>query len=230
MIKQNIRLTVDIVVFSVMKGELQVLLIKRKRPPFKGQLAIPGGFVEDDESLREAALRELHEETGVKNIFIKKLTAYGDVNRDPRGRTVSVVFMALIDREKFKLRATEDAAEALWINIDAVRRLAFDHNRILDDSWDELRYEVQTTNIASQLLPELFTLAELQALYESILNKKLDKRNFRKRMKSLGILLASRETQMEGAHRPARLYRFRYTEYKNLKLAFHHTEYDNIHC
>ncbi len=221
MVMQNILLTVDIIVFSVKKGLLQVLLIQRKNPPFEGMRALPGGFVEDDESLEQAALRELQEETNVKDIFIKKLTAYGDVKRDPRGRVVSVAFMALIDAEKFKLKSTADASKAAWLNVDEVKSLAFDHIKIIKDSAAELRYEIQTTNIAAQLLPERFTLAELQGLYESILGRGLDKRNFRKRIKALGMLQGTRDTRMEGAHRPARLYRFKQKEYHTLKDKIH---------
>ena len=218
---KNMHIAADIVVFTVSRGILQVLLIKRKNPPFKGQFALPGGFVEIDESLEEAAVRELEEETGVKDIFIKKLTAYGDVNRDSRGRVVSIAFMALIDSEKFNLESKGDAMEAQWINANQIKSLAFDHMQILSDALSELRYEIQTTNIAAQILPEKFTLTELQELYERILDEKLDKRNFRKRIKALGILIVTRETKMEGAHRPALLYRFRSRDYKPLKDRIH---------
>ncbi|MBU1201495.1 MAG: NUDIX hydrolase [Nanoarchaeota archaeon] len=214
---QHISLAVDIVVFTVMNGFLKVLLIRRGVEPFKGKYALPGGFVRDDESLEEAALRELSEETNVKNIFIKKLSAYGDVNRDPRGRIVSVVFIALIDSERFKLKASTDAMHAEWVNINAMKSLAFDHNTILNDSLDELKLDVQTTNIAAQMLPDKFTLSELQKLYETILGSELDKRNFRKRIKTFNILKPFNESKMEGAHRPAQLFSFREKKFSSLK-------------
>ncbi|MBU0666839.1 MAG: NUDIX domain-containing protein [Nanoarchaeota archaeon] len=216
-VKQDIRLTVDIVVFSVINHYLKVLLIKRKYPPFANQFAFPGGFVLDYESLEETARRELLEETGVKNIFMKKLAAYGSVNRDPRGRIVTVVFMALIDSEKYNLKATTDASKVEWVSISEINTLAFDHLQILKDSLLELKYDIQTTNIAAQLLPDKFTLSELQKLYEYILGLKLDKRNFRKKIKALEILKSIDEKKMIGAHRPASLYSFKQTEFSPLK-------------
>ncbi len=212
---------VDIVVFSAIKGRLQVLLIRRKNPPFRNSYALPGGFVEERENLEEAALRELHEETGVKDIFIKKLTAYGDVGRDPRGRIVTVAFLAFIDSEKFRLEGKGDSLEAEWKPISDVKQLAFDHMKILNDALVELRYDIQTTNIAAQLLPEKFTLAELQNLYEIVLGVQLDKRNFRKRISGLKILKPTRETRMEGAHRPAQLFKFKERDYKPIKEKMH---------
>lgn len=220
---QHINVAVDIVVFTVISGQLHILLIRRGKEPFYGEYALPGGFVEDDESLENAALRELSEETNVKNIFIKKLTAYGDVKRDPRCRIITIAFMALIDAEKFKVEAHahHDAILAEWKHVHSVKKLAFDHNKILENALDELRYEVQTTNIAAQLLPEKFTLGELQALYETIIGESIDKRNFRKRLKALDILVATSEIKMDGAHRPALLYKFKSKRYQPLKDKIH---------
>lgn len=214
---QNIKVAVDIIVFTVIKENLNVLLIKRKYDPFKGQYAIPGGFVKDDESLEQAAARELQEETNVKNIFMKKLTAYGAVNRDPRGRVISIAYIALVDSEKFNLKATTDALKAKWVRVDEIKELGFDHITILQDCLKELRHDIQTTNIAAQLLPKRFTLTELQRLYEKILNKLLDKRNFRKKIKELNVLKATSETRMEGAHRPAQLHEFKDRSFQTLK-------------
>ncbi len=214
---QHIFLAVDIVVFTVVNGSLKVLLIRRGNEPFRGKYALPGGFVHDDESLEEAALRELSEETNVKNIFIKRLSAYGDVGRDPRGRIVSVVFLALIDSVRFRLKASTDAMHAEWVGIDSVKSLAFDHNTILNDALDGLKLDVQTTNIAAQMLPDKFTLSELQKLYESILGTGLDKRNFRKRIKAFNILKSLNESKMDGAHRPAQLFSFREKKFSPLK-------------
>ncbi|MFC1732285.1 NUDIX domain-containing protein [candidate division KSB1 bacterium] len=215
--KGEIAVTADIAVFTIIKDDLKVLLIRRKNPPFKGSYALPGGFVENDENLEVAAARELQEETNVKGIFLKQLSAYGDVGRDPRGRIVTVSFMALIDSDKFKLIATSDAEAAAWFSIYELPNLAFDHKKILDDTLSELRYEIQTTNIAFQLLPKKFTLTELQKAYEVILDTQLDKRNFRKRVDALGILKPLAESKMEGAHRPAKLYSFKEKKYSTLK-------------
>lgn len=215
--RQKMLVAVDAVVFTVIKGKLSILLIQRKNEPFKGKYAFPGGFVRNEESLEDAAARELYEETGVKDIFLKRFTAYGDVDRDPRGRIITVVFLALIDAEKFHLEAKTDAMAAEWVPLNKATPLAFDHEEILREVLEELRYEIQITNIAAQLLPEKFTLSELQQVYEIVLGMKVDKRNFRKRIKALDILHPLRETRMEGAHRPAQLYTFKDKHYKPLK-------------
>ncbi|MFH1511379.1 MAG: NUDIX domain-containing protein [Candidatus Woesearchaeota archaeon] len=212
-----IALTVDAVVFTILQTQLKILLIKRKYGPFKGRFALPGGFVRLDENLEQAVRRELEEETGVRNIFLKKLHAFGDVNRDPRGRTVTIPFLAIINAEKISLRATTDAELARWYSVYELPALAFDHKQIIDDALKELRFEIQLTNIAYQLLPQKFTLSELQKAYEIVLDKSIDKRNFRKRMNSLGILKPLRETRMEGAHRPAQLYDFQEKKYTFLR-------------
>ena len=137
--RQNIRLTVDAIVFGVRKGELHILLVKRKKEPYGGEYAFPGGFVYDSESLKEAVLRELEEETNIKDVFVKKLTAYGDVKRDPRGRIVTVAYLALIDAEKYELKSRADALLAEWQPVSGVRKLAFDHHHILQEALQELR-------------------------------------------------------------------------------------------
>lgn len=212
----EIRIAVDAVVFSVIGNALKILLIKRKNPPFGGKYALPGGFVEIDEDLEAAAQRELEEETGVKDIFLQQIGAYGTVGRDPRGRIVSVAFMALISPDA-KLQASTDALKAEWFHIEELPELGFDHECIISDALKHLRYEIQTTNIALQILPKRFSLTALQQLYESVLGKHLDKRNFRKRIKELDILRETNEFMMEGAHRPARLYSFKNQRYQSIK-------------
>ena len=209
-LKKNIfYVAADSVVFTILNKELKILLIKRKNEPFKGKFALPGGFVELNENLSDAALRELEEETGVKDIFIEQLETYGDVKRDPRGRVLSVAYLALIDGEKVKLHATDDAELAKWFSVYNLPELAFDHKKIVKDALQRLRAELQSTSIAFQLMPEKFTLSELQNAYEIILDKKMDKRNFRKKLKELDILKELHENKMEGAHRPARLFSFK---------------------
>ena len=214
------RVTVDAIVFTVLHDDLKVLLIKRKNPPFRGKYALPGGFVEQDETPEEAAKRELTEETNVRNIFLQQLGAYGDVHRDPRGRVISIAYIALISPEQ-KLLSTADAMNAEWHAADSLPELAFDHRRIIEDALKQLRFEIQTTNIAVQILPKKFTLSQLQRLYELVLKKEIDKRNFRKRIRELGTLKELRETMMDGAHRPARLYSFKEQDYSTLKEKVH---------
>jgi len=210
------RVAVDAVVFTIMHDELRILLIKRKYEPFQGKYALPGGFVHADEELEHACQRELEEETNVQQIFLKQFGAYGGVKRDPRGRILSVAYFALIRPEQ-KLIASFDATEPRWHSVYDLPELGFDHSKIIADALRQLRYELQTTNIAFQILPERFTLRELQQVYELVLDKKLDKRNFRKRIKELRILEETAEHKMEGAHRPAQLYRFCTPAHQNIR-------------
>jgi 8-oxo-dGTP diphosphatase len=207
--KDQFYLTADAVVFTILDKRLKVLLVRRKYKPFEGKYALPGGFVRIDESLEEAAVRELEEETGVKGIYLKKLAPFGNVGRDPRGRVVTTPFLALIDGEDVRVHASGDAELAKWHDAYDLPELGFDHLKIFGMALEMLREELENTNVASEIMPEKFTLTQLQNAYEIILNKKLDKRNFRKKLKELGILRELSETHMEGAHRPATLYSFR---------------------
>lgn len=200
--------TVDVLVFTIDKNILKVLLVKRGIEPFKGQWAIPGGFIKINESLEDAAKRELLQETGIRDIYMEQLYSFGDPKRDPRERVVTIAYMALIPNENLKLRATTDASDVAWFSIKSLPDLAFDHNKILKYALERLKSKIEYSNIVNGLLTEKFRLSELQKVYEVILGKKLDKRNFRKRMLSLGLLKATGEKEMEGAHRPAMLYKF----------------------
>jgi 8-oxo-dGTP diphosphatase len=213
---ESLRVTVDIVIFTLREGSLQVLLVKRGVPPFEGQYAIPGGFIRGDESLEEAALRELYEETGVRNVFLEQLYTFGDPKRDPRGRVITVAYYALIASDKLSLVAGADAAEAQWFPASSVPPLAFDHKSILNYALERLRNKLEYTTVGFQLLPEKFTLGELQAVYEAILGRPLDKRNFRRKLALLGILKPLREWQRTG-RKPARLFRFAAARFEKLK-------------
>jgi 8-oxo-dGTP diphosphatase len=213
---ESLRVTVDIVIFTLREGSLQVLLVKRGVPPFEGQYAIPGGFIRADESLEEAALRELHEETGVRNVFLEQLYTFGDPKRDPRGRVITVAYYALIASDKLSLVAGADAAEAQWFPASSVPPLAFDHKSILDYALERLRNKLEYTTVGFQLLPEKFTLGELQAVYEVILGRPLDKRNFRRKLALLGILKPLREWHRTG-RKPAQLFRFAAARFEKLK-------------
>jgi 8-oxo-dGTP diphosphatase len=209
--------TVDLVVFTVTGDDLKILLIRRGEPPFADMWALPGGFVRMNESLEEAARRELLEETGVKDIYLEQLYTFGDVNRDPRTRVITVSYFALIRSQDQVLRATTDAAEADWHSAFAPPPLAFDHANILDHAITRLRSKLEYSTVGFQLLPEEFSLGDLQRLYETILKRPLDKRNFRKKVLALGIVEEVQKTRRTGAHRPAQLYRFALRRYETLK-------------
>ncbi len=200
--------TVDVVMMSLRQGDLQLLLIKRRAWPFEGMWAIPGGFVNMNESLEAAAKRELQEETGVEDVYLEQLYTFGDPGRDPRTRVITVVYFALLDSERLQVRAADDAVDVNWFSAYELPPLAFDHAKILEYTLNRLRGKLDYTTIAFNLLSEQFTLRELQRVYEIILHRRLDKRNFRKKVLSTGILEDTGAKKMEGTHRPARLYRF----------------------
>jgi 8-oxo-dGTP diphosphatase len=209
------RVTVDIVIFTIQSGAFKVLLVKRAVAPFQEQFAIPGGFVHEDEDLDQAALRELREETGVADVYLEQLYSFGDVGRDPRGRVITVAYFALISADR-PLSAGTDAAEAEWWAMDQLPTLAFDHARILNYALQRLRNKLEYTTVGFQLLPEKFTLTELQEVYEAILGKQLDKRNFRRKLSLLKILKPLPEYR-RGGQRPAQLYRFVAARFEKLK-------------
>jgi 8-oxo-dGTP diphosphatase len=212
----NLRVTVDIVIFTIRDRALQVLLVKRGVPPYVGQYAVPGGFIREEESLEEAAKRELYEETGVRNVFLEQLYSLGDPRRDPRGRVITVAYYALISSEKLSLVAGADAAEAKWFPLNNLPSLAFDHKQILGYAIERLRNKLEYTTVGFQLLPKRFTLSELQSVYEAILGRRLDKRNFRRKIALLGILKPLREWQRTG-RKPAQLFRFASARFEKLK-------------
>ncbi|MEN0005389.1 MAG: NUDIX domain-containing protein [Bacteroidota bacterium] len=210
-------LTVDCVIFGFdASSKLKVLLIQRAHAPFEGQWALPGGFVDMDETLEQAALRELEEETGVKDVFIEQLYSFGHPERDPRGRVVSVAYFALINLMAHPVQAASDARTVKWFEIDQIPSLAFDHDRILHMAIARLRSKVRYQPIGFELLPEQFTLSQLQQLYESILGvDQLNKRNFRTKILKMGVLTAV-GIQKGVAHRPAKLYSFDKEKYEKL--------------
>lgn len=210
-------LTVDCVVFGYDEGELKVLLIQRGLDPFKGRWALPGGFVRVDETLDDAARRELDEEAGLSKVFLEQLYTFGAVNRDPRERVVSVAYYALVKLSKHNVRAATDAASAGWFPVSNALKLAFDHADILATALARLKAKVRYQPIGFELLPPKFTLSHLQQLYEAVLGTELDKRNFRKKVLNFGLLVPLKETQMCGRHRPAQLFRFDAEKYEKLK-------------
>src|SRR5215469_5484821 len=189
-------LTVDCVVFGFDGGDLKVLLIQRALEPFKGRWALPGGFVRVDETVDDAARRELMEETGLKNVFLEQLYTFSAVNRDPRDRVVSVAHYALVKLSDHRAKAATDAANAEWFPVSKVPKLAFDHADILATALERLKGKVRYQPIGFELLPPKFTLSQLQHLYEAVLETELDKRNFRKKVLSFGLLVPLKERQM----------------------------------
>jgi 8-oxo-dGTP diphosphatase len=210
--------TVDLVIFTVRDHGLEVLLIERGQPPFEGRWALPGGFVREDESLEQAAVRELHEETGVRDVYIEQLYTFGDPDRDPRGRVVTVAYYALIAAATARLTASTDARAVRWWPVAKHPRLAFDHDRVLAYAIERLRNKLEYTTVGFQLLPRRFTLTELQRVYEAILARPLDKRNFRRKLGLLGILKpVKQQRRAEAVGRPAQLYEFSAREFTKLK-------------
>lgn len=201
--------TVDVVIFTIRVRQLHVLLIRRAAWPFAGRWALPGGFVRPDETLDEAARRELREETGVADVYLQQLRAFGDPGRDPRTWVITVAYTALIPSDTLTLRADTDAADALWFPIDDLPQpLAFDHEQILEAALGALRERLDTrSQTVRSLLPNRFTLTQMQEVYEILLGTPLDKRNFRKWVTTMGLVTPTDQT-VRGQHRPAQLYEF----------------------
>lgn len=215
-------LTVDCVVFGLDEEDLKVLLIQRDLPPFEGRWALPGGFVRLDETLDEAARRELAEETGIEKVYLEQLYTIGELERDPRERVVTVAYYALVKLSDHRVHAATDARNAAWFAIDDVPSLAFDHPMILKMAHERLRNKVRYQPLGFELLPSKFTLRQIQHLYEVILDRQLDKRNFRKKILSMGILIELDEVETDVAHRAARLYKFDRRKYRRqTKQGFH---------
>lgn len=200
--------TVDIVLCTVIQNQLKVLLIQRKQPPFEHMWAIPGGFIHVGETLEQAASRRLFEETNVNNIYLEQLGSFGQPDRDPRARVITVAYYALVSAEKLQVEAHANAEDVGWFSVNELPELGFDHQEIVQKALAKLKRHLEDTSVAFQLLPDKFTLTELQRVYELVLGKQLDKRNFRKKILSSDILKDTGETKMEGYHRPAQLYSF----------------------
>jgi 8-oxo-dGTP diphosphatase len=209
-------LTVDCVVFGLDDEDLKVLIIQRDLPPFEGKWALPGGFVRLDETLEEAARRELQEETGIENVYLEQLYTIGELDRDPRERVVTVAYYALVKLSDHRVQAATDARSAAWFAIDDVPPLAFDHEKILGMAHERLRGKVRYQPIGFELLPAKFTLRQIQHLYEVVLDRPLDKRNFRKKILGMDILVDLDEVETDVAHRAARLYKFDRRKYNRL--------------
>lgn len=202
--------TTDVVVFTIRDQRLHLLLIRRANPPYQGQWALPGGFLDIDEDIDACAARELAEETGLADLYLEQLYTFGAPGRDPRERVISIAYYALLSGDRVpEPVASSDAAAVAWLPFDRLPDLAFDHADIIAKAHERLVAKLDYSSIALQFMPELFTLSELQAVYQTLLNDELDKRNFRKRILSLDIIEDSGEQKRNGRHRPARAYRAR---------------------
>ena len=199
--------TTDIVIFTIRQDELKVLLIKRALPPHRNQWALPGGFIKLDESLEEGAKRELEEETGVTGVYLEQLYTFGRPDRDPRERVINVAYLALIPSDELEPKAASDAENVSWFGLKELPDLAFDHKEILKMAHERLIAKLDYSTIGLQFMPKIFTLSELQHVFEVILGEKIDKRNFRKRILSLNLIKETGKERKAGAHRPAKLYR-----------------------
>ncbi|MEM8907761.1 MAG: NUDIX domain-containing protein [Bacteroidota bacterium] len=206
--------TVDNTIFGFDEGDLKLLLIKRGEAPFEDRWALPGHFVNEDENLKGAAQRVLAELTGIKNVYLEQVRAFGAIDRHPFGRVITIAYFSLIKISDYKLNAASFAQKAKWYSIANVKSLPFDHDEILAACFDQLKRRVRIQPIGFELLPPKFTLTELQHLYEAILETRLDKRNFRKKILSMNLLVDLDETQEGVAHRPARLYQFDQEKYE----------------
>lgn len=207
--KQAMRVAVDNCIFTVRDGRLEVLLIQMKKKPYDYLWALPGGLMDDGETLDGAAARILEEQTKVHDVYLEQLYTFDGETRDPGGRVISVAYVSLIPSEGLELRTTDKYRAIRFWDCDRLPgELAYDHGEILDYARQRIAAKIQYTNCMWSLLPEKFTLSELQGAYETVLNRRLDKRNFRKKILSLGLVAPSGEKETGGRHRPAMLYRF----------------------
>ncbi len=199
---------VVVVILTVIDDDPKVLLVHRSAVPFRDHWALPGGLLAEGESLDRAAARKLLDETGVQDVYLEQLFTFGELSRGDDGRRgVAITYFTLVQHEQVRLRDSKEWQPA-WHDALKLPVLAFDNNLVVDYAIRRLRSKLEYTNVAYSLLPRQFTLSELQQVYEAILDREMDKRNFRRRMLSLGIIKPAGGTRMEGAHRPAQLFTF----------------------
>lgn len=209
-------ITIDCVIFGFQKGSLEVLLIRHGRGIRKGEWGLPGGWIRKDEGIDQAAARVLYELTGVKNIYLEQLKAFGNPDRFPLGRIITIGYYALINKEKYEIKAGYTASDVAWFQVGKIPYLIYDHNEILQYSLELLRRRVKQAPIGFNLLPEKFTLFQLMKLYEEILGIEMDKPNFRRKFLRMKLLVDLKEKQKDVSHRAAKLYRFDNDIYQKL--------------
>ncbi len=216
-INQDIKVAVDAVVFGYSENTLQVLLIKQRFGEAKGKWSLPGGFVLNDESLDQAVKREMKEETGLRTNFLEQLYSFGAVNRDNRFRVVTVAYLGLVNPKNYTLSPTTDASDAKWFPVKSIPRLAFDHKKIITLGLNRLRSKLNYQPVGFELLRSQFSFSELEQLYQTILEKSIDRRNFRKKILSFGLLDDTGILERGNSGRPAKLYSFNKKQYKLLE-------------
>ena len=207
-IKQDILISIDNVIFTIINDKLQVLLVSRPIEPFKWSRTLPWGFVGDNETLENAAYKKLEEKTSVKDIYLEQLYTFSDVKRDPRWRIISTAYMSLVSRESLTLKNSTNWRESKFFSVTSLPKLWFDHKQIIEYAIKRLKWKLEYTNIAQYILPEKFTFTQLQNVYEIVLNQKFDVRNFRKKINSLWIIEETWEKEIGNQYRPARLFKF----------------------
>lgn len=212
----NSTFTLDCVIFGFDEKDLKVLLINRGEEPYNNTLAIPGDFVQFEEEMDFAARRVLNELTGLENIYMEQLAAFADKDRHPWGRILTVAFYALINIKDYKLSASSFATDVNWVPLNQIKTLAFDHKKIVEKGVDRLRRRIKNRPVGFELLPKKFTLRQLQNLYESILDEKLDKRNFRRKFLKIDLLQALEEWEENVSHKPAQYYMFNQNKYNQM--------------
>lgn len=207
--RQDIKVATDAAIFTVRDGYLCVLLVAMKKRPYEGSWALPGGLIGDEETTEACARRILREQTGVANVYLEQLATFDALDRDALGRVVSVAYFALTPSERVELSTTDKYADVRWWPVVRLPRLAYDHAEMIDVALSRVRAKLEYTTVAWSLLPREFPLSHIQNLYETILGRTLDKRNFRKKLLALGVIEPTGKTTSGGAHRPAELHRFR---------------------
>ena len=212
---EQVAVTVDLVIFTVNDDLLKVMLVKRAEEPFADRWSLPGGFLKNSESLGDAALRVLKEKAGVEDVYMEQLYTFGGLDRDPRARVITVAYFALIPWKELVPPPSGKVTDLMWASVNRLPKLAFDHREIVTYAVQRLHAKAGYSNIVYGLMPRQFRLSELQKMYEIIMNEKLDKRNFRKRMLATGLLHETGRKDVAGAHRPAMLYKF-----KKMEIAF----------
>ncbi len=210
-------LSIDCIIFGFQESKLKVLLVKHAGGIIKDRWALPGGFVTYDENIDSAAYRLLKDLTGVKDLYLEQLKAFGDVDRYPTKRVITIAYYALAKPEDYELIPGFTASDARWFTIEDISNLPYDHDQILKFAWQRLKRKVKYEPIGFNLLPKKFTLLHLQDLYEAILETTLDKPNFRRKIKKMGLLISCNEKEKGVSHRAANLYRFDKQVYKKLK-------------
>lgn len=210
--------SVDCVVFGFSEGKLSVLLITRGAEPYKGLMAVPGDLVDPSEDLDDASVRVLNNLTGLSDLYLEQVGAFGEPDRHPYGRVITVAYYSLIKIDEYQVKASSWAKEADWHVVHTLPELAFDHTRIVNAAKAQLKDKVRREPIGFELLPEEFTLSELQDLYQAVLEQEFDKRNFRKKILSMNLLTDTGNLQDNVSHRPAKLFKFDKSKYDSLRV------------